>query len=104
MALSRERVYGLLVKIEGTSGVDATPVAGTDAVQTVGVPTITIDYLEPGTRDDVQTGVLISPDRAPAAGRFGKLDVTVEVKGGGAAGTPPDVDALLRGIRILGRR
>jgi hypothetical protein len=96
MALSRARVYGFAFKIETTSGTDAVPDPAVDAVATVGVPTITIDYLEAGTRDDVQTGVLITPDRAPAAGRFGKIDVTVEVKGGGAAGTPPDVDALLR--------
>jgi hypothetical protein len=48
MALYRERVYGLLVKIEPTSGTDSVPTAGTDAVQTVGLPTITVDYLEQG--------------------------------------------------------
>jgi hypothetical protein len=67
MALSRARVYGFAFKIETTSGTDAVPDPAVDAVATVGVPTITIDYLEAGTRDDVQTGVLITPDRAPAA-------------------------------------
>lgn len=99
MPLYRAKVWGLLVKIEGTSGTDAVPVAGTDAVQTLGAPTITIDYLEQGLRDDVQNGVLITPERAAAAGRFGKIEnITMEVRGPGAgsAGTAPECDALMR--------
>lgn len=92
----RERIYAILAKIETTSGTDAVPVAGTDAVQTVGVPVITIDYLEPGTRDDVQNGVLINADRTEAAGRFGTIEVSLEVKGGGTAGSTPEADAFLR--------
>jgi hypothetical protein len=97
MALYRERVYGLLVKIEPTSGTDSVPTAGSDAVQTVGLPTITVDYLEQGLRDDVQNGILIAPDRTSAAGRFGKIEnITLEIRGSGFAGTAPESDALLR--------
>jgi hypothetical protein len=97
MALYRERVRVFAAKIETTSGTDSVPDPAANAIATIGAPTITIDYLEPGTRDDVVTGVLITPDRAPAAGRYGKLEVTVEAKGGGAAGTAPDVGVLRRG-------
>lgn len=92
----RERVYGLLVKIEATSGTDAVPDPAVNAVQTVGIPTFTPTYLEPGTRDDVQNGTLITTDRAPAAGRYVKFDVTLELRGGGTAGSTPECDALLR--------
>jgi hypothetical protein len=92
----RERIFGLLVKIEATSGVDAVPDPAVDAVRTVGIPTFTPAYLEAGTRDDVQNGTLITTDRTTAAGRYVKFDVTLEVKGGGAAGSVPEADALLR--------
>jgi hypothetical protein len=71
-------------------------VAGTDAVKTVGVPTLTWDYLESGEQDDVQSGVLISNDKAPSAGCWARLDVTLAVRGGGAAGVAPESDAFLR--------
>ena len=92
----RERIYAILAKIEATSGVDAVPDPAADAVRTVGIPTITIDDLEPGTRDDVQNGVLINADRTEAAGRFATIDISLEVKGGGAAGDIPEADAFLR--------
>jgi hypothetical protein len=97
MPLYRERVFGLLVKIEPTSGTDSVPVAATNAVQTLGAPTITVDYLEQGLRNDVVNGVLITADRAAAAGRFVKIEnITLEVRGSGTAGTAPESDALLR--------
>jgi hypothetical protein len=97
MALYRERVYGLLVKIETTSGTDSVPTGSANAVQVVGAPTITVDYLEQGLRGDVVNGVLIAADRAAAAGRFVKIDnINLEVRGSGTAGTASEADALLR--------
>lgn len=96
MPLYRERVYGVLVKIETTSGTDAVPDPAVNAVAPSGVPTITVDYLEQGLRDDMQNGTLITPDRAEAAGRFGTLELKVEIRGGGTAGSTPEADALLR--------
>jgi hypothetical protein len=52
-----------------------------------------------GDRQDVQSGVLGTVDRAEPAGRFGELEVTLEVKGAGAAyaaGVRPECDPFLR--------
>lgn len=95
--MERERVFGVLAKIETTSGTDAAPDPAADAVRPVGIPVLQVDYLEQGTRDDVQNGTLITTDRTTAAGRFGKIDITLEVKGGGAAGSTPEADVFLRG-------
>lgn len=93
---NREKIFGILAKVETTSGTDAAPVPGTDALRVVGIPTLTYDFLESGERDDVQNGVLMSADRTEAAGRFGRIEITLEAKGSGAAGTAPEADALLR--------
>jgi hypothetical protein len=80
--MERERVRAILAKIETTSGTDSVPVAATDAVPTVGFPTIELAYLEQGERNDVQTGVLIATDRAAAAGRYARVTgLKLEVKG-----------------------
>jgi hypothetical protein len=98
--MERERIYALAAKIEATSGVDSVPDPATDAVATVGVPTIELDYLEPGAREDVQTGVLIAADKTDAAGRWARITVRLEVKGGGSAGAAPEADVLLRGCGL----
>jgi hypothetical protein len=94
----REKIFGVLVKIETTPLTDAAPV-GTDAVRVVGIPTLKYDFLENGLRDDVVTGQLGAAERAIPAGRFGTIDLTLEVRGAGAAyssSVAPEVDALLR--------
>lgn len=93
----RERIYGVAVKIETTSGTDSVPDPAVDAIETVGIPTFTGDYLESGVRNDVVNGTLINADRTEAAGRFGTITVVAEVKGSGSAGVMiPGLDALLR--------
>jgi hypothetical protein len=92
----RERIFGVAAKIEATSGTDSVPTAATDAIRVVGIPHITIDFLESGERDDVQTGQLGRVDRTAPAGRYGRIDLQVEVKGGGAAGAAPEYDVLMR--------
>jgi hypothetical protein len=97
MALYRERLTLVAVKIETTSGTDATPSPTTDSVKMVGQPTIVVDYLENGDRGDVVNGVLITEDRAAPAARFGRIEnLKLEVKGGGTGGSTPEGDALLR--------
>lgn len=94
----REKIFGVLVKIETTPLTDAAP-TGVDAVRVVGIPTLRYDFLENGLRDDVVTGQLGVAERAIPAGRFGTIDLTLEVRGAGAAYSPsvvPEADALLR--------
>jgi hypothetical protein len=91
----REKIFGIAVKIEATSGTDSVPTAATDAIRVVGVPELEWDFLESGERDDVQTGQMGSADPAAPAGRWGRIPITVEVKGSGAAGTAPEYDALM---------
>lgn len=102
----RAKLFAVLVKIETTSGVDATPDPAVDAVRCANVPTIEVAFLENGGRSDAQTGTLGEPDDAPAAGRYAKLDVVVELKGAGVAYNTttgkPECDALLR-MSGLGR-
>lgn len=96
--MNREKIFGVLAKIETTSGVDSVPV-GTDAVRCIGIPTLNYDFLESGMRDDAQTGRLIPADRTEPAARFGTIDVTLELKGAGAAyaaGVKPEADVFWR--------
>lgn len=96
--MERYRVYGLTAKIEAVSGTDSVP-TGANAIRTVGVPQLKLAYLEGGDRQDVQAGVLGAVDRAEPAGRYGELEVTLEVKGAGAAyaaGVRPECDVFLR--------
>jgi hypothetical protein len=94
----REKVFGVLFKIEVTPGTDAAP-TGVNALRVVGIPILKWDYLEPGLRDDVETGQLGTAERAVPAGRFGTIDLRLEVRGAGAAYSAsvlPEADALFR--------
>jgi hypothetical protein len=96
----REKIFAALVKVETTSGVDSVPVVGTDAVRLVNGPTVlAYDFMEGGSRDDEQTGVLSGADRAAPAGAYGKIDIAVGLKGAGAvysASVKPEADPLWR--------
>lgn len=95
----RPRILAVAAKIESTSGTDSTPTLAANAIQVVGVPVLNPSYMENGNRDDVQTGVLGSVDRAAPAGRMATIDLTLEVRGYGAAyaaGQLPEADVLLR--------
>jgi hypothetical protein len=94
----REKIFGVLAKIETTSGTDAAPTS-VNALRVVGIPTLKYGYLEEGLRDDVETGQLGVADRASPAGRWGSIDLQLEVRGAGAAYSAsvlPESDVLLR--------
>jgi hypothetical protein len=96
--MERYRVYAITAKIEAVSGVDAAPV-GANGVRTAGVPTLKLGYLEQGSRQDMQSGVLGTVDRAEPSGRYGEIEVVLEVKGAGAAyaaGVRPECDPFMR--------
>lgn len=90
----RNRNAALLFKIEGTEGVDASPVAGTDGVK-VEVSGNPITYQPAQTQTNEVTSSL-----DPTAPIVGGVQVTVRfsvwLKGSGAAATAPEVGKLLR--------
>lgn len=93
----REKIFGVLAKIETVSGTDSVPVAGTDAVRQIGIPTLEYGYLETGERQDAETGVLGGVERAAPAGRHGRIDITLEIRGAGApysATVKPEADVF----------
>lgn len=79
------RLYGLLAKLEGTYGSDASPVAGTDGVRLMAPPEVETDYLAPNMRDDFFTGGLgvLAPDLPK--GQFHRIRGSIPIIGGGAA-------------------
>jgi hypothetical protein len=94
--MEREKIFGVAVKIETTSGTDAVPTAAANGIKVVGIPVLSYDFLESGERDDVQTGQLGRADRTAPAGRYGMIDLQVEVRGSGVAGTAPEYGPLMR--------
>ncbi|MDP9202289.1 MAG: hypothetical protein M3P26_10230 [Gemmatimonadota bacterium] len=95
----RPRVLAIAAKIETTSGTDSVPTLASNALNLVGIPSLNLNYLETGVRDDVTTGVLGTVDRAAPAGRNVSFDMTLEVKGYGAAysgANRPEADVPLR--------
>lgn len=95
----RAKIQLLLLKVEGTSGVDAVPSPTVDAVRTVGMPSVIVSDLEDGNRDDVESGVMGAVDRAASAGGFVRSEITIELAGAGAAYSAlvvPPADPFLR--------
>jgi hypothetical protein len=95
----RPKILALAMKIESPSGTDSVPTLAANALSLVGVPSLNLNYLETGVRDDVITGVLGTVDRAAPAGRNVSFDMTLEVKGYGAAysaANKPESDVPLR--------
>lgn len=95
----RERIFGILLKVETTSGVDAAPTAGANAIRVSGTPLLQYDFMDGGERDDAQTGMLSGAGRAAPVGQWGRIDVTVELMGAGSAysaSVKPQEDALWR--------
>lgn len=93
----RDRIMGVAVKLETTSGVDSVPTIATDGIVTVGIPIIEYDFMESGDRDDEQTGIMSGPDRAPPAGGYFRLPIRIALKGAGAVysgSVKPPADAL----------
>jgi hypothetical protein len=86
----RERILAVLAKIEGTSGTDSVPTGAANAVNVVGIPTLKFGFLEDGNRTDAQFGGLGAADSAGAAGRYGQVDITLELRGFGAAYSSPN--------------
>lgn len=102
--LIAERIQAVLIKLETTSGVDSGP-TGANVVRTVGIPTLEHNFMESGDRSDVQTGILSGADSAAPAGEYGRLPITLELRGTGVAyslSALPEADPVLQ-IGLMGR-
>lgn len=100
MPAFRPRILAAAAKIEAVSGTDSVPTLAANAVGLVGIPTLNPAFLEGGLRDDVVFGGLGTIDRSAPAGRHATIDLTLEVKGFGAAysaANRPECDVFLRG-------
>lgn len=83
----------LLAKIETTTGVDAVPVAGTDAVLVEGTPKISFN---PNVTQTNEAGGSLDPQAPIVGGILATVEFDVWVKGSGSAGTAPEYGRLLR--------
>lgn len=104
MSTKRHRIVGVAVKIEATEGTDSVPSWAADAVRPIGIPVLTLGYLDEGDRSDEQHGGMGVIGAAQATGRFGQFDLTLAAKGAGAdysvATNRPEWDVLLRGAGL----
>ena len=105
--MKRSKVDGLLAKIEGVSGTDAAPVAGTNGIQVDEHlwGTLETDHLEKNTRENATGSAMGRHGGAQPAGRYGKVTLTAALKGAGVAyagGVRPEIDVLLRAAGLAG--
>ena len=88
----------LLAKVEGTYGVDSVPAPSTDALLvsglTIGTPA------EVNEREAVSGSLSPFPPAKPTMGLV-EVKFKMEVKGSGAAATPPEIGLFLRAARVL---
>jgi hypothetical protein len=97
----RERLTGLLAKIEPVYGTNSVPVPGTDGIQLESHlwSTLEVDHLEQNERKDVAGSRMGRHASAQPSGRWAKLTLPIAIKGAGAAyaaATRPELDVLLR--------
>lgn len=87
----------LLAKVETTINTDAVPVASTDAVL-VEEASWSMEGLRLVSRDVVKS--TLNPEQQLYAGSLRKVSFKAEFKGSGAAGTAPELTALLQGCAL----
>lgn len=95
------RLDGMLAKVEGSYGVDASPVVGTDGVRISQRfwNQLTPSYAWENLRLDAATGTIFPAAAAVPRGSMASLDILCEVKGPGvaySASIKPEVDPLLQ--------
>jgi hypothetical protein len=101
MATNSIRVKGLTGKIESTYMTDATPAAGTDAIQVEEHmwSEMEVNYLEENMRDNLAMAGMGRAGLTNPEGRFARLPVTVALKGSGSAYSATsdlELDVLMR--------
>lgn len=96
----RAKIYAIAAKIHAVIGTDPVPTFAANAIRVIGQPELTINYLEEGDRADEQHAGMGAAGQGEKVGRWGQIDVSVAIKGGGAdysaGANKPEWDALLR--------
>ena len=92
MVAFAEKARVVLAKVETTAGTDAAPTVGANAVRTItATPGINLEVQE----IPAASGVLDDNEQAPNGGKM-EPNVSVVLRGSGAAATAPDFDPLLQ--------
>lgn len=93
------KIFCILAKLQSGAGVDATPTAA-NAVRTLNVPSLKVEYLEEGDRKDEQHAGFGDLGSVGSFGRHVKLPIQIALKGGGAdysvAANRPEADPFLQ--------
>jgi Phage tail tube protein len=87
----------ILAKVETTYNTDAAPVVATNAVL-VQNPTMSSEGLRMNERNVISAN--INQQQQIYGGTLARLSFSVELKGSGAAGTAPEIGALLKGCAM----
>ncbi|MEX1185320.1 MAG: hypothetical protein WEA80_01865 [Gemmatimonadaceae bacterium] len=100
MQAERAKIYAIAAKIHAVIGTDPVPTFAANALRVIGQPELTINYLEEGDRADEQHAGMGAAGQGEKVGRWGQIDVSLAIKGGGAdysaGANKPEWDALLR--------
>jgi hypothetical protein len=80
----RIRIHGAAAKIQSAELIDATPTLASNAIRLLNVPVLQINHLEEGDRADEQHAGMGTIGFAAAAGRWGQVDISLAIKGGGS--------------------
>lgn len=96
----RIKIQGVAAKIHAVEGTDPVPTFALNAVRLIGIPTLQINFLEDGDRADEQHAGMGTIGVVADAGRWGQIDISLAIKGGGADYQPgiikPEWDPFLR--------
>lgn len=96
----RARILAVTAKLETTYGTDAAPTLALNAVRPIGIPILTVNYLDEGVRADEQHAGLGTIGVSGATGRWGQVDIELALKGAGAdysvATNRPEWDPFLQ--------
>ncbi len=96
----RAKIYAIAAKIHAVIGTDPVPTFSANAVRAIGMSELTINYLDDGDRADEQHAGMGTASQAEKIGRWGQIDVALNIKGGGAdysaGANKPEWDAFLR--------
>jgi hypothetical protein len=85
MTVPRIRILALAAKVQSAKDVDSVPTLAANAIILNGIPGLQLNYLEDGNRDAELHGGFGSIGSDGVIGRWGQIDVTLNLRGAGTA-------------------